>query len=206
MRLLSQLGCCWLVGVLAAPAVTKAADWPLWKAYAERFITPAGRVLTRRATIAAPPRGRRTVCSSRWPPTTARPSTGFWPDADSSGAGRPAERLPGWLWSRGDNGDWGLRDANPASDADVWLAYTLLEAGSLWDDPALSRLGMRLADRIAADEVRQLAGLGPMLMPGPKGFRPASDLWQLNPSYWRRNRCWAWRAGCRTDRGRASPP
>ncbi|MFX7052441.1 glycosyl hydrolase family 8, partial [Acinetobacter baumannii] len=46
-----------------------------------------------------------------------------------------ANRLPGWLWGQGADGKWQLQDANSASDADLWIAYALLEAARLWQRP-----------------------------------------------------------------------
>jgi endoglucanase len=97
-------------------------------------------------------------------------------------AGDVADRLPAWLWGRNPNGQWGILDANAASDADVWMAYTLLEAGEAWHEPQYTSLGTSLANRIASEEVIQIAGVGPVLLPGPKGFQHG-DSCRLNASY-----------------------
>lgn len=39
-----------------------------------------------------------------------------------------ATHLPAWMWGRGPNNQWRALDNNSASDADIWMAYTLLEA------------------------------------------------------------------------------
>ncbi|XRD81513.1 cellulase [Dyella halodurans] len=104
--------------------------------------------------------------------------------------------LPAWIWGRleakagaGGNQDktaapaWGVIDANAASDADLWIAYALLEAGRLWHERSYTALGTVLARNILAKETAVLPSLGRTLLPGPVGFHPQEDVWRLNPSY-----------------------
>lgn len=102
--------------------------------------------------------------------------------------------LPAWIWGRLDAKDatagdkapspgWGVIDANPASDADLWIAYTLLEAGRLWHERSYTALGTVLARNILSQETALLPGLGRTLLPGSVGFHPQEDVWRLNPSY-----------------------
>ena len=98
-------------------------------------------------------------------------------------AGDLENRLPAWHWGRAADNSWGVLDANSASDADLWFAYSLLEAGRLWQRPELSADGRRLLATITRLEVVQLPGLGFMLLPGPYGFVQADGSWRLNPSY-----------------------
>lgn len=91
-------------------------------------------------------------------------------------------RLPAWLWGRADSGRWQVLDANNASDSDLWIAYSLLEAGRLWRREDYRRLGLELLWRSAAQTLRVLPGLGLMLLPGDIGFESAQG-WRLNPSY-----------------------
>lgn len=74
-------------------------------------------------------------------------------------------------------------DANPASDADLWLAYTLLEAGRLWQEQRFTALGTLMARRILREETAVLPGLGRTVLPGTQGFRLSEHRWRLNPSY-----------------------
>ncbi len=95
-----------------------------------------------------------------------------------------AARLPAWQWGRQRDGRWGVLDTNAASDADLWLAWTLIEAARLWNAPALATEGRALLARIRAEEVVEVPGLGTMLLPGPQGFVSADRLfWRFNPSY-----------------------
>ena len=91
-------------------------------------------------------------------------------------------RLPAWQWGRKPDGSFGVLDANSASDSDVWIAYDLIQAGRLWNDASYTQLGMALAAQIVRHEVTDLVGLGPMLLPGPEGFKD-NDVTRLNPSY-----------------------
>jgi endoglucanase len=57
-----------------------------------------------------------------------------------------------------------------------------MEAGRLWSAPQYGRIGTSVAQRILREEVAQIPGLGPTLLPGPKGF-VFDNGWRLNPSY-----------------------
>ena len=91
-------------------------------------------------------------------------------------------RLPAWLWGKDKDGVWKTLDPNPASDADAWMAYTLIEAGRLWKTPRYSSLGQRMLAQIEKTEVVDLPGFGPMMAPGPVGFQHDHSF-ILNPSY-----------------------
>jgi endoglucanase len=91
--------------------------------------------------------------------------------------------LPAWQWGRLDDGNWGPVDANSASDADLWIAYTLVEAGRLWKVRRYVALGRIMAHRVVAQESERLPGLGLTLLPAPVGFKENPTHWRLNPSY-----------------------
>lgn len=90
--------------------------------------------------------------------------------------------LPAWLWGHDAKNQWHVLDPNSAADADIWIAYTLLEAGRAWHEPRYTKLGMALAQRIASDEVVNVPGLGMVVEPGPQGFQHGST-YRLNASY-----------------------
>ena len=95
--------------------------------------------------------------------------------------------LPAWIWGKRTEGEhagtWGVIDRNPASDADLWIAYALLEAGRLWKERRYTALGTLVARRALREETAILPSLGRTLLPGPVGFHPSPDVWRLNPSY-----------------------
>jgi endoglucanase len=93
------------------------------------------------------------------------------------------ENLPSWLWKRADNGQWGVIDENSASDADLWIAYSLIQAGRLWQEPSYTALGRTIAQHIADEEVVALRGNGLLLLPGRTGFKSSDGVFFANPSY-----------------------
>jgi endo-1,4-beta-D-glucanase Y len=104
-----------------------------------------------------------------------------WTEANLSD-GRLAQRLPAWQWGLRTEGGWGVLDANPASDADLWIAYALLEAARLWSEPRYQTLGRAVLSLAAREEVVALPGLGRMLLPWPHSVA-SGPAWRLNPSY-----------------------
>lgn len=90
--------------------------------------------------------------------------------------------LPAWLWGRTPDGDWGVLDANTASDSNLWIAYTLLEAGRLWREHSYTVLGSLMLQRMAKEEITRVPGFGPVLLPGKRGFTTKDGV-RLNPSY-----------------------
>jgi endoglucanase len=74
-------------------------------------------------------------------------------------------------------------DSNSASDADLWLAYALGEAGRLWRERRYSALSSLISARVLREETADLPGLGLTLLPGPVGFAQAGGRWRLNASY-----------------------
>ena len=97
-------------------------------------------------------------------------------------AGDLTAQLPAWQWGRDASDRWGVLDANAAADADVRMAYALLEAGRAWNDQHYTSIGRSLAKRIADEEVTDIGGIGPVLLPAPKGFRQDNAI-RLNASY-----------------------
>jgi endoglucanase len=170
---------CGLQGCHASPE-----PWPLWIAYTQRFLDDQGRVIDRTA-------GDRTTSEGQayamFFALVANDRVRFekllqW-TGQNLAAGDLTVRLPAWDWGKTAAGEWKVRDDNSASDADLWLAYTLLEAGRLWHDPRYDNLGQLLAARIAREEVALVPGVGAALMPGPHGFHPDQQTYILNPSY-----------------------
>jgi endoglucanase len=91
-------------------------------------------------------------------------------------------KLPSWLWGKKDNGNFGIIDSNPASDSDLWIAYSLAEAGRLWNNYYYQSLGYLLANRILREETVEIDGMGTVLLPAPQGF-DFDNHYRINPSY-----------------------
>ncbi|HIU84731.1 MAG TPA: cellulase [Candidatus Aphodousia gallistercoris] len=91
------------------------------------------------------------------------------------------KNLPSWLWGR-DAGSWVILDTNNAVDSDMWIAYCLLEAGRLWERPDYTDKGRKMLELLKT-QVRDIANLGKVLLPGRVGFE-TDDTVKLNPSYY----------------------
>jgi endoglucanase len=166
--------------VLIRPA---KSDWPLWHAYTEHFLDPQGRILDHDAADRTTSEGQAYALFFS---LVANDRPGFnqilsWTERNLA-QGSLENHLPAWLWEN-KSGAWQIADRNSASDADLWLAFTLLEAGRLWQDAALTGKGTGLARQIAAHEVADIPELGPMLLPGFSGFHTQDGFYELNPSY-----------------------
>jgi endo-1,4-beta-D-glucanase Y len=172
-----------LLLILSISAGCKQGSWTLWDSYSARFIDAQGRVIDRSAGDRTTSEGQAyamffaLVDNDRI--TFERVLT--WTQANLAD-GDLQTHLPIRLWGFGGNEEWGALDPNSASDADVWMAYSLVEAGRLWKVPFYSNLGRKMMDQIAKSEVIDLPGFGPLLMPGPTGFQH-DQAFTLNPSY-----------------------
>jgi endo-1,4-beta-D-glucanase Y len=159
-------------------------SWPLWSDYSARFIDHhTGRVFDPNGDERTTSEGQAYALFFA---LAADDRSTFdrvlsWTQTNLA-AGDLATHLPSWLWGKDKDGQWRILDSNSASDADVWTAYTLLEAGRLWNSQADTNLGRSMLSLIAKNEVADLPGFGPMLLPGPSGFQHGNAV-TLNPSY-----------------------
>jgi endoglucanase len=102
---------------------------------------------------------------------------------DNLCAGQLGDRLPAWLWGLRADGSWGVMDDGPAADADLWIAYSLLEAARFWSAPGYAETGRKLLDQIRRQGIVQAGTVGLVLLPGPMGFELDRQRFRLNPSY-----------------------
>lgn len=173
--------------VLSAPAIGLASchPWPAWEAFAATFVAGSGRLIDPSATD-----GRTTSEGQAYAlffSLVANDRSRFeqilrWTE-DNLAEGNLSARLPAWLWGKRTANDWRVIDANPAADADLWIAYVLQEAGRLWQAPHYTRLGQQVADRILREETVVLDGLGRLMLPAPQGFAREAGGALFNPSY-----------------------
>ena len=169
----------------ASAAAECAPAWPRWVRFKQRFLSADGRVVDVGSA------DDRTVSEGQayalFFALVANDHATFdtvlrWTE-NNLAAGDLTRQLPSWLWGRDHDGNWHVLDANAASDADLWIAYALLQAGKLWRERSYTARGMVLARHIVEQETAKLPGLGLTLLPGPKGFHPGLDEWRMNPSY-----------------------
>lgn len=173
------------VFVAASSPEHSADDWPLWRAYVAHFVSADGRVIDRTDRDRTTSEGQAYALFFA---LVANDQKRFaqllrWTE-DNLSAGRLDTGLPAWLWGRRKNGSWAVLDGNSAADADLWLSYTLLEAGRLWHAPRFDRLGRLLLRAIATHEVIDIDPGAALLLPGPRGFvLDGGRRVRLNPSY-----------------------
>ena len=168
----------------AVGAAAQAVDWPLWENFRRHAIQSDGRVIERRAddrttseaqayalffALVANDRGQFDRLLS-------------WTQNNLAN-GDLRKQQPAWLWGTDTTSRWRVLDANPASDADFWLAYTLLQAGRLWQVPDYSATGRALLQQIQVSQQVYLPGFGVTVLPGRQGFVLDKSRWRINPSY-----------------------
>lgn len=160
-------------------------SWPRWEAFKRGFVSNDGRVIDVGSA------DERTVSEGQsyalFFALVANDRASFdtilhWTE-NNLAAGDLTARLPGWLWGRDASGAFRMLDANAASDADLWIAYALLEAGRAWGERSYTARGASLARRVLDEESAMVPGLGLTLLPGPVGFHASADSWRVNPSY-----------------------
>jgi endoglucanase len=167
------------------PAALADAVWPGWATFKSQFVSPGGRVVDNNTAR------RHTVSEGQayalFFALVANDRAGFesvlrWTE-DNLCQGDLSAHLPAWQWGQQDDDQWGVLDPNSASDADLWLAYTLGEAGRLWNVRRYSALSSLVSARVLRDETAELPGLGLTVLPGPHGFTLGAGRWRLNASY-----------------------
>lgn len=175
-----------LTMLAAAPAAAQSCvDWPQWNAFANRMMQADGRVVDFDTPVLQSTSEGQSY--ALFFALVANDRASFdrvlrWTEANLA-EGSIETHLPAWQWGRRPDGSWGTLDTNSASDADLWIAYALLEAGRLWRVPAYAKKGQALIALIRQREVVNLPAFGEMLSPGQNGFHPAAEWWRVNPSY-----------------------
>lgn len=122
---------------------------------------------------------------------------------DNLCAGDIGNNLPAWLWGKTETPvpktekpprgakapvsvpveRWSVIDENNATDADLWIAYALLEAGRLWKKDYYREEGLALLDLVRRTCLHETDALGPVCLPGRTGFVDDAGRVTFNPSY-----------------------
>lgn len=173
-------------GAHAAQAAQQC-DWPAYRIFVERVVQADGRVIDRstdaqQTTSEGQSYGMFFALVANDRATFDRLFNWTRSNLSANQFDANTVRLPAWQWGKKPDGAFGVMDPNSASDSDLWIAYDLFQAGRLWKEPMYTKLAFALATQIVKQEVVDLPGLGPMLLPGPHGFR-TGDVTRLNPSY-----------------------
>jgi endo-1,4-beta-D-glucanase Y len=164
---------------------TACASWPLWSRYQAVFVQNDGRVIDYKFNDGVSTSEGQAY--SLFFALVASDLEAFdrilqWTNVNLA-QGDLGHQLPAWHWGKRQDGSWGTLDVTPASDADMWMAYTLIEAGRLWKNSAYDTTGRRLLEQIRQYEVVQLPGFGSMILPAPRWFVLSKQRWRVNPSY-----------------------
>jgi len=178
------------LGVLQSP-VTYAAkncesiSWPLWNDFKTNYIKPDGRVVAGSSPqFQSFSEGQAYAMVFALIANDSKTFDQLWRWSIANLFNNNVDsRLPAWTWGRTEDGAWKVLDENSASDADIWYAYALLEAGRLWQRKDYAADANKILALVESQSIISLPGLGKMLLPGPFGFTLSPDQWQLNPSY-----------------------
>jgi endoglucanase len=158
--------------------------WPEWQAFKRLYLSPDGRVIDastpQEATVSEGQAYALTFALIANDPDTFAKLLNW--TRDNLSGGDLLHSLPAWKWGHADDGKWRVLDHNSASDADLWIAYALVQAGVLWHDAAYTQLAQTMSSLILSEEVALVPGLGATLLPGPRGF-VAQGTWRLSASY-----------------------
>ncbi|MBI3545109.1 MAG: cellulase [Gammaproteobacteria bacterium] len=174
----------WGISAVCVAAYAASPAWPEWKYFVERFVQADGRVIDITFERKSTSEGQSyalffaLVANQR-----AQFDTILKWTSDNLADGQLGKKLPAWLWGLRDDGSWGVKDRNSAADADLWIAYSLLEAGRLWKAPEYTAIGRQLLTQIRRHEIVQTRGAGALLLPAPFGFTLDRGRYWLNPSY-----------------------
>lgn len=165
--------------------INTAQAWPLWEQFKGRFIQADGRVIDYSTNEQHSTSEGQSY--ALFFALVANDKTSFakileWTKANLC-AGDLTARLPAWKWGKRTDNSWGVIDTNSATDADLWIAYSLFLAGDHWAETTYSALGSSLLTLLEKRAVAKLPQLGPMLLPGAQGFEPKENVWRFNPSY-----------------------
>lgn len=159
-------------------------QWAIWDKFKQYYISADGRVIDpqtvdRRTTSEGQSYGMFFALVTQDQPLFDKLL--HWTEMNLA-KGDLKKHLPAWKWGQNAQKKWTVLDCNSAADADLWIAYDLLEAGRLWKNTYYSSLGKKLLQQILKMEVVRIPGVGLTLLPGPFGFNFKKS-WRLNPSY-----------------------
>ncbi len=161
-----------------------SSEWPMWQDFKDRFVQADGRVIDVTFEQKSTSEGQSyglffaLVANQRHDFDTILKWT-----SDNLAGGQLGDTLPGWLWGKHSDGSWSIKDQNPASDADLWIAYCLLEAERLWHEPRYGDIAQKLLRQIERHETVDSGGTGALLLPGRYGFKLANGRVRIVTSY-----------------------
>lgn len=184
MKLSGLLAMLMLFSMSGGSRAFAAGHWPLYENYARHFVDLDGKVMDpdRNGMVTSEAQSYALFFSLVANDPTRFRTILHWTEANLA-HGDLSRNLPAWSWGKKPDNSWGILDENSASDADLWIAYALLEAGRLWGNSVYSAKGKHLLSLMARLEVANVPLIGMVLIPGHIGFKLPENTWILNPSY-----------------------
>lgn len=172
---------CSMCARAAAPPPGKAEIRASFRGYVDRFVQDDGRVVDHAGGGVTTSEGQsyamlRAVWSND---RDTFEKTRAWMRQNLQGD--DPHKLPAWRWGQGSDGEWGVLDQNPASDADIFTAYALYLGADKWKDKDMAAQAKGLLDQVWEHEVTQVDG-HLVLLPGP--WATGRSLVKVNPSYY----------------------
>ena len=154
----------------------------LWPSYRDRFIRPDGRVVDNGNGNISHSEGQGYAMVLALAAHDRETFERIWKWTAKELGVRP-DGLHAWRWQP--DATPNVTDQNNASDGDLLMAWALGEAGLRWDEPAYTAAMRKLTAAIFKHNVTG-SRIGPVLLPGANGFRPADqpDGPIVNLSYW----------------------
>ena len=154
-----------------------------WEGFRTRFVQPDGRVIDHTSDDRSTSEGQAYALVFALLANDRETFTRILTWTRDNLSGGDLAHQPAWLWGKTGGGDWRIIDANPASDASLWLAYALIEGGRLWQEPTYLPWAKALLQDVAKTEVVKAGDGSPLLLPGPEGFGDTTEGWRINQSY-----------------------
>lgn len=92
---------------------------------------------------------------------------------------------PAWYWGIPDGkkeSQGKILDTNNATDSDMWIAYCLMEAARIWNEPKYMEKAEGYLAKLK-ELVRDIPNVGKVILPGRVGFEEKGVV-TINPSYY----------------------
>ncbi|MCM2505967.1 glycosyl hydrolase family 8 [Aureimonas altamirensis] len=181
-RLTALLSCALAMLSLTGPAAAASVDSADWRAYADAFVEPNGRVVDTANGRISHSEGQGYGMLLAFLADDRGDFERIWSFTRTELLLRD-DGLAMWRWDPASTPR--VTDPNNASDGDILIAYALGLAGQAWQRPDLTNAGAALATSIGDKVVVQHGG-APILLPGVEGYgRDARDDGPVvNLSYW----------------------
>jgi endoglucanase len=172
-------------GIARAMSDCGPTPWPLWENFKTQFVESSGRVIAGSyPQFQSFSEGQAYAMTFALINNDPKNFDALWQwTLKNLMKNDIVSTLPAWSWGKNENGKWQVLDENSATDADLWLAYTLLEAGRLWGRQDYIASANSILALIEKKSLVSLPGFGKILLPGPYGFYIQPNQWKLNPSY-----------------------